>query len=84
MSDNQKKQLDEFEARLRGMSNDPGVALFLDLISGMSPSAKYDALERQKNLMRISDTLSQSLQQILSSEKSKQLFQEELKKRLGS
>jgi hypothetical protein len=82
MSD-RKKELDEFEMHLRSLSGDPAVKMFLDLIKGMSEDAKYDALEKQKNIMKIVDTLSTGLRHILSTEKGERLFREELKKRSG-
>lgn len=83
MSDT-KKELDEFEARLRTMKSVPAISMFLGLIEGMSEPARYDALEQQKKLMKISDALSQGLRHILSSENGERLFLEELKKRAGS
>lgn len=83
MTDN-KKELDEFETRLRTMTDRPDIKIFLSMIDGMSTHAKYDALEKQKRVMRIGEILGQGLQHILSSEKSKQLFLEELKKRSGT
>ncbi len=78
-----RKDLVEFEARLREMSDDPTVRLFLGVIEGMSPESRDIALERQKKLMNAADVLGRALGSILRSEGGAERLREAAEKSPG-
>lgn len=78
-----RKDLVEFEARLREMKSDPAAQLFLHLVQGMSPAARDAALEQQMKLMGVSEKLGSMLGNILRSEEGSQRLREIAKKSPG-